>query len=129
MPFIKISTLPNKLDQAAIMKNVEEALYSAVFEGKQLMPRDMATCLWLTMDCVVHKLEPYTEFDPQAIEVPVFVDLYVNTIFSEAKLKTIMEIIGRELSAGTGIGPNYVFIQTHVGKAGYIFINGEVLKG
>ena len=129
MPFIKISTLPNTLDKVTIMRNVENALYTAVFEEKQLMPPNMATCMWQTMDCVVHKLEPYREFDPQAIEVPVFVDLYVNTIFSEAKLKVIMEIIGRELSAGTGIAPNYVFIQTHVGKAGYIFINGEVWKG
>ena len=129
MPFIKISTLPNTLDKAAIMKNVENALYTAVFEDKQLMPANMATCLWQTTDCVVHKLEPYVEFDPQAIEIPIFVDLYVNTIFSEAKLGRIMEIIGHELSAGTGIDPNYVFIQTHVGKAGYIFINGEVWKG
>lgn len=129
MPFIKISTLPNSLNKAEIMKSVENALYTCEFEGKQLMPENMATCIWQTQDCVVHKLESYEKFDPKAIEIPVFVDLYVNTIFSESKVGKIMEIIGAELSKGTGINANYVFIHTHVGNPGYIFINGEVWNG
>jgi hypothetical protein len=129
MPFIKISTLPNHLNKAEIMKNVENALYNCEFEGKKLMPVNMATCIWQTEDCVVHKLEAHKKFDPKAIEIPVFVDLYVNTIFSKPKVGKIMEIIGEELSKGTGIDARYVFIHTHVGNPGYIFINGEVGNG
>ena len=129
MPFIKISTLPNKLNKAEIMKNVENALYKCEFEGEKLMPENMATCIWETQDCVVHKLEPHKKFDPKAIEIPVFVDLYVNTIFTEPQVGKIMEIIGNELSSGTGIDIKYVFIHTHIGNPGYIFINGKVWNG
>nr|WP_321357859.1 hypothetical protein [uncultured Draconibacterium sp.] len=129
MPFIKISTLPNSLNKAEIMKSVENALYTYEFEGKELMPENMATCIWQTQDCVVHKLEAYVEYDPGLVEIPVFVDLYVNTVFSKEKVAVIMEIVGAELSKGTGIDPKYVFIHTHVGNPGYVFINGEVWNG
>ncbi len=126
MPFIKISTLPNKLKKAKIMKNVEKALYSCEIEGKKLMPDNMATCMWQTQDCVVHKLKGYKKFNPKLVEIPVFVDLYANTMFKTEEVAKIMEIVASELSKGTGVDHNYIFIQTHVGKSGYVFINGEV---
>lgn len=129
MPFIKISTLPNSLDKASIMKNVEQALYTAEFEGTELMPKNMATCIWETQDCVVHKIEDYEKFDPTLEEIPVFVDLYVNTIFSTEKVAVIMSIIADELSKGTKVDRKWIFIHTHVGNPGYVFINGEVWNG
>ena len=129
MPFIKISTLPNKLDKAGIMENVEKALYNCEFEGEKLMPENMATCIWQTQDCVVHKLEPHVKFDPKAIEMPVFVDLYVNTVFTKTQVGKIMEIVAGELSVRTGTDHKYIFIHTHIGNPGYIFINGEVWNG
>jgi hypothetical protein len=129
MPFIKISTLPNKLNKAEIMKNVENALYTTVFEGKELMPKNMATCMWQTQDCVVHKLDAYEEFNPKSVEIPVFVDLYVNTMFTTKKMAKVLEIIADELSKGTGADHKYIFIQIHLGNLGYVFINGEVWRG
>lgn len=93
------------------------------------MPENMATCMWQTQDCVVHKLDAYQEFDPKSVEIPVFVDLYVNTMFATKKMGKIMEIIASELSKGTGADHQYIFIQVHVGSPGYVFINGEVWKG
>jgi hypothetical protein len=129
MPFIKISTLPNTLDKARIMREVEDALYTRKYEEKPLMPRNMATCIWATHDCVVHKLKPYSKFDPKASEVPVFVDLYVNTQFGSDKVAVIMETVADALSKGTGVDIKWIFIQVHVGAPGYVFINGKVFRG
>jgi hypothetical protein len=129
MPFIKISTLPNLLDKAAIMKKVEAALYNCEYQGAKLMPENMATCIWQTQDCVVHKLEPHSQFDPTQEEVPVFVDLYVNTQFKSDEVAVIMEIIATTLSKETGVGLKWIFIQTHIGLPGYVFINGKVFNG
>jgi hypothetical protein len=129
MPFIKISTLPNKLDKAAIMKNVEAALYHYEYQGAKLMPENMATCMWLTHDCVVHKLEPHTQFDASEEEIPVFVDLYVNTQFKSDQVAVIMQVIAEALSKGTRVDIKWIFIQVHVGMPGYVFINGNVFSG
>jgi hypothetical protein len=129
VPFIKIATLPNTLDKAKIMQGVEEALYKAKYKERELMPRNMATCIWQTHDCVVHKLKPYTIFDPKLEEIPVFVDLYVNTIFGSGEVALIMETVAKALSDGTGVDLKWIFIQVHVGAMGYVFINGKVSGG
>lgn len=129
MPFIKISTLTNSLDKAAIMKNIENKLYYHDYQGEKLMPQNMATCLWQTNDCIVHKQEAHTQFDPKQEEIPVFVDLYVNTQFKSDQVAIIMQIIAEELSNGTGIDIKWVFIQVHIGLPGYVFINGSVFSG
>jgi hypothetical protein len=129
MPFIKISTLPNNLDKAAIMKAVESDLYSYDYDGAELMPRNMATCIWQTSDCIVHKIESHTQFDPKQEEVPVFVDLYVNTQFSADQVATIMRVVANALSKGTGVDLKWIFIHTHVGEPGYVFINGKLFNG
>ena len=129
MPFIKISTLRNKLNKAEIMKNIESALYTTECDGEKLVPENMATCMWQTQDCVVHKLDAYQDFHPKSVEIPVFVDLYVNTMFTTEKMGKIMEVIADKLSKGTGANHQYIFIQIHMGNPGYVFINGNVWKG
>ncbi|MDR3705704.1 MAG: hypothetical protein P4L28_07360 [Paludibacteraceae bacterium] len=129
MPFIKISTLLNSLDKAAIMKNIENKLYNCDYQKDKLMPPNMATCIWQTNDCVVHKLESHTQFDPKQEEIPVFVDLYVNTQFKSDQVAIIMQVIAEELSNDTGIDIKWVFIQVHIGLPGYVFINGNVFTG
>ena len=129
MPFIKISTLRNVSETGKIMKSLEKTLYEYDYKGKKLMPKDMATCMWQTTDCMVHKMDEYYEFNKDQVEIPVFVDLYVNTWFDEGEVGKIMEIIADELSKGTKIDRNYVFIHTHVGNPGYIFISGKIWTG
>jgi hypothetical protein len=129
MPFIKISTLPNKLNKAAIMKDIEAALYHYEYRGSKLMPENMATCIWQTNDCVVHKLESYSQLDPEQKEIPVFVDLYVNTQFKSDETAIIMQVIAETLSKGTGVDIKWIFIQVHIGMPGYVFINGNVFTG
>ena len=126
MPFIKISTLHNNLDKVAIMKAVETDLYN--YDNGKLMPENMATCIWQTNDCIVHKKKPYTQFNPSLEEIPVFVDLYVNTLFSKDKVAIIMEVVAKALSKGTGVDLKWIFIHTHVGGPGYVFINGSVFN-
>lgn len=129
MPFIKISTLRNKLNKAEIMKQVENALYTTEIKDEKLVPKGMATCIWQTQDCVVHELIAHQDFDPKSVEIPVFVDLYVNTMFTTEKMGRIMEVIADELSKGTGANHKYIFIQIHMGNPGYVFINGKVWNG
>jgi hypothetical protein len=127
MPFIKISTLPISLDKAAIMKAVENDLYN--YDEGKLMPENMATCIWQTSDCIVHKKEQHTRFHQTQEEVPVFVDLYVNTQFSADQVATIMKVVANALSKGTGVDLRWIFIHTHIGEPGYVFINGKVFDG
>lgn len=105
------------------MKNVEETLCLCDLEVEKLMSENMATCIGLTQDSIAHKLNAYSEFDSKLVEIPIFIDLYVNTIFSKKKVVRIMEIIGAELSKGTSVDSKYVFIHTHVGNTDYVFIN------
>lgn len=129
MPFIKITTLRNVPETAKIMRDLERELYEYELEGQPLMPKNMATCMWQTSDCMVHGLETHYEFDQFQIEIPVFVDLYVNTIFTDRQLGKIMHIIADKLSEGTGVNRKFVFIHVHLGKPGHVFINGEVWHG
>jgi hypothetical protein len=77
----------------------------------------------------VHKLESYSQLDPEQKEIPVFVDLYVNTQFKSNETAIIMQVIAETLSKGTGVDIKWIFIQVHIGMPGYVFINGNVFTG
>lgn len=129
MPFIKISSLRKVPKTGKVMRSIEKALYKKKFKGKNLIPENMATCMWQTTDCMVHQLEPHYEFNKKQVEIPIFVDLYVNTWFTKKQVGKIMDIIATQLSKRTKLNKKYVFIQVHIGKPGYVFINGKVFSG
>lgn len=126
MPFIKISSLPNTLDKAAIMKKLEKALYD-----DKLLPKDMGTCIWSTSECVVHSQQVYGVFETKddSFSDLVFVDLYLNTILNEDGIRGVMEKIWFELGNAPGINKDRIFIHVHVGAPGRVLINNKVWTG
>ncbi len=132
MPFIKISTLATEIDKEAIMQKVEQALYDPQADGGQpLVPAGMVTCMWQTLDGLVHEgkgYQAYEAYPAGQADVPIFVDLYVNT-FLEGSAPKIMEVVASILSDGTEFGRKWIFIHTHVGGPQKVFINGAVWDG
>ncbi|NOQ25623.1 MAG: hypothetical protein GQ564_09715 [Bacteroidales bacterium] len=126
MPFIKISSLQNVPKREQIMKNVEQALYAIKVNGIKLIPDNMATCMWQTLDIVVHSNDAHRIFNKTDDEIPIFVDLYMNTVFNQDGISLVMETIADELSNIGEINRDNVVIMVHVGKPGYIFINGDI---
>lgn len=126
MPFIKISTLKNVPERERIMKNIEKALYDIKVKGAQLIPDNMATCMWQSLDIVVHKIDAHRMFNKKDKEIPIFVDLYMNSVFNQDGISFVMETIADGLSSTGEINRKNVVIMVHVGKPGYIFINGAI---
>jgi hypothetical protein len=126
MPFIKISALQEVPNKDKLMQNVEQALYDCQFRNAPLMPQNMATCLWQTLDSIIHKGEVHHAFEKEKAEVPVFVDLYVNRIFNHEGISLIMETIADTLSGTGEINKKNIFIHVHEGNPGFIYINGAV---
>ncbi|NOQ75277.1 MAG: hypothetical protein GQ574_24915 [Crocinitomix sp.] len=126
MPFIKISTLKNVPEREQIMKNIENALYTITVNGVRLIPDAMATCMWQSLDIVVHKNDAHRIFNKKDVEIPIFVDLYMNTVFNQDGISLVMETIADELSNIGEINRDNVVIMVNVGKPGYIFINGKI---
>jgi hypothetical protein len=125
MPFIKISTLQNVPQREELMINLEQALYKIELNGVRLIPNNMATCLWQTLDLIVHSKQSHTVFNKTEDEVPIFVDLYMNTVFNQDGISLVMETIADELSTGE-INRDNVVIMVHVGQPGYIYIKGHI---
>ncbi len=125
MPFIKISTLKNVPEKEQLMVDIEKALYDIEFNGTQLIPDNMATCMWQTLDGVVHKKEIHQTFNKDDVEIPIFVDLYINTIFNQDGISIVMETIAETLSSGE-IKKENVVIMVHLGQPGYIYISGKI---
>jgi hypothetical protein len=126
MPFIKISTLKNVPEREQIMKNVEQALYNIKVKGTQLIPDNMATCMWQSLDIIVHKIDAHRIFNKKDKEIPIFVDLYMNTVFNQDGISLVMKTIADELSRIGDINRKNVVIMVHLGQPGYIFINGDI---
>jgi hypothetical protein len=126
MPFIKISSLQNVPEREQIMKNVEQALYAIKVNGALLIPDGMATCMWQTLDVIVHNNDAHRLFNKTDNEVPIFVDLYMNTVFNQDGISIVMETIADELSSTGEINRDNVVIMVNVGKPGYIFISGKI---
>lgn len=126
MPFIKISTLKNVPEREQIMINIEKGLYAIKVNDVQLIPENMATCMWQSMDIIVHKYDAHRVFNKKDVEMPIFVDLYMNTVFNQDGISLVMETIADGLSSTGEINRNNVVIMVHVGKPGYIFINGDI---
>ena len=126
MPFIKISSLPNNLDKSSILCKLEKALYD-----KGVLPQDMATCIWSTNDCVVHRQTAYENFEntSDGFSDLIFVDLYLNTILNEDAIRSVMETIWSELGENDGINRDHIFIQVHVGAPGRVLINNKIWTG
>lgn len=128
MPFVKISALPGRaLDIRKITSAVERNLYD-----NDILPKGSATVLWQTLDCITHTLgstgvqESLREFDPGKKEFPVFIDLYLTSVFGYDEVKNIMASIASSVGDAAGMNPEYVFVHTHVGEPGYVYINNEV---
>lgn len=121
MPFVKISALPNKFDVGKIMKEMEEKFYDAT-----VVPEGKATFLWQTLDCITHNGDSQYEFDPKKDEFPIFVDLYVDSVFNYREISEMMESITSELNSQTQIDRKWVFIFTHIGNPGHVYVMDKV---
>lgn len=124
MPFVKISALPSKSHHVdKIMEAMEYDLYQ-----KEILPTGSATILWQKLDCITHtpactgKQESVIEFDSTKNEFPIFVDLYLTTVFNYEVIAKIMKSITATLSSKTKIDPKYVFIHTHMGNPVHVYV-------
>ncbi len=126
MPFIKISTLRNVPEREQLMKNVEQGLYDIEVDNRKLIPEGMATCMWQSMDLIVHNSEVHREFNKTDVETPIFVDLYMNTVFNQDGITLVMQTIAHQLCSVGDISHDNVVIMVHLGQPGYIFISGKV---
>lgn len=126
MPFIKISSLPTDIDKAAIMKKLEKELYD-----DELLPKDMATCIWNTSDCIVHSQTDYKILEPKegSFSDLIFVDLYLNTIINEDGIGKIMKKIWSVLGEEAAINKDHIFIHVHLGTPGRVLINNKIWTG
>ena len=128
MPFIKISALPDKsLKVDEIMEAMENELYLS-----GILTRGSTTFLWQTLDCITHtrmntgKQESLFQLDPHKDKFPVFIDLYLTTVFKYDDIAKIMKSITHSLSDKINYNPKNIFIHTHVGTPGHVYILDEV---
>lgn len=129
MPFVKISALPgNDFDCAEVM----EAMEDEFAKKKTGLPIGTATFIWQTLDCITHRQKGETDprslkkFDPSEKEIPIFVDLYITSVFNYENIANMMDSITTILNEKTRIPREYVFIHTHIGNPGRVYINDEV---
>lgn len=130
MLFVKISALSGKsLKVDEIMGAMESDLYD---DDKKILPKGSSTFLWQTLDCITHtpkstgKQESLFELDSKKDEFPIFVDLYLTTVFKYDEIAKIMRSITSILSAKTKIDKKNIFIHTHIGSPGHVYILDEV---
>ncbi len=128
MPFVKISALPSRhFHDSDVMEAMEDD-----FAENADLPIGSATFLWQTLDCMTHRRTGETryhslrKFNPAEKEFPIFVDLYVTSVFDYAGITKIMKSITRVLHRKTKIDKKYVFIHTHIADPGHVYISGEV---
>lgn len=130
MPFVKISALPIPID-GFVPSDVMEAMEDD-FEKNADLPIGSATFLWQTLDCITHRLKDAVkprsvkEFDPSEKQIPIFVDLYITSVFDYASIAKIMNSITAILHEKTEVGMDCVFIHTHIAEPGTVYISGEV---
>ncbi len=128
MPFVKISVLPiDDCKPSDVMEAMEKD-----FADNAGLDVGTATFLWQTLDCITHrKLETdpprsIEKFDPSEEQIPIFVDLYITSVFNYDGIAAIMNSITNVLNEQTGIGKDNVFIHTHIAEPGQVFISGKV---
>jgi len=128
MPFVKISALPGgDFNCAEVMEAMEEN-----FALKADLPLGTATFIWQSLDCMTHRQKGETaprslkKFDPSAKEIPIFVDLYITSVFDYESIAKMMDSITTVLNKKTCIPREYVFIHTHIGNPGHVYINDGV---
>lgn len=130
MPFVKISALPSEdFDCSTVMEKMETAFADHPDLG---LVYGTTTFMWQTLDCITHRLTGETaprsrrEFNPSDIQIPVFVDLYITSVFTYSQIKDIMETITTSLHEHTKIPRESVFIHTHVAQPGQAYISDSV---
>lgn len=128
MPFVKISALPGgAFDCDQVMEAMEDD-----FARNAGLPLGTATFIWQTLDCMTHRLKGETaprslkKFDPSEKEIPIFVDLYITSVFDYESIAKMMNSITTVLNEKTQISREYVFIHTHIGNPGHVYINDGV---
>ncbi len=128
MPFVKISALPiDSCKYSAVMEAMEDD-----FAQNADLPIGSATFLWQTLDCITHRQKgeidyrSLKEFDPSEKEIPIFVDLYITSVFDYESIAKIMNSITTILNKKTKIDREFVFIHTHIADPGHVYISGEV---
>ncbi len=128
MPFVKISAL---LGQSLKVDEIMEAMENDLYEN-EIIPKGSSTFLWQTLDCITHTLastgkqESLFEFDSTKKEFPVFIDLYLNSVFKYDDIAKIMKSLTSVLSDKTKIDPKNIFIHTHIGAPGHVYILDSV---
>ncbi len=128
MPFVKISVLPiDDCKPSDVMEAMEDDF--ALNAG---LPVGSATFLWQTLDCITHRQAGKVEhrsiekFDPSEEEIPIFVDLYITSVFDYESIAKIMNSITTILNLKTNIARDNVFIHTHIADPGHVYISDKV---
>ncbi len=128
MPFVKISALPSDdYNCSDVMEAMEDD-----FAQNADLPIGTATFLWQTLDCITHRQKgevdyrSLREFNPSEKEIPIFVDLYITSVFDYESIAKIMNSITTILNKKTNIQREYVFIHTHIADPGHVFISDAV---
>ena len=130
MPFVKISALPAKSFK---IEEVIRAVEVRLYKGKgAFLPEGSATVMWQTLNAIAHtrkathKQECLYEFDAEKKEFPIFVDLYLTSVFSYGEISKIMKSVTSTIAELTEIDPRFVFIHSHIGSPGHVFIGNDV---
>ena len=128
MPFVKISALPSDdFNCSDVMEVMEQD-----FADHAKLDLGSSTFLWQTLDCITHRLKGKPDprsrrkFDPSESEIPIFVDLYITTVFDYEWISLIMKSITTILHEQTNIPRESVFIHTHVADPGHVYISDKV---
>lgn len=128
MPFVKISALPSDdFKDSDVMEAMEDA-----FALKAGLDIGTASFLWQTLDCMTHRKKGQTSYrslrrlDVTEDEMPIFVELYITSVFDYSAIELIMETIADTLVEKTKITKENIFIHTQVAQPGQVYISGKV---
>lgn len=128
MPFVKISSLPGgQFNRSAVMEAMEDD-----FAENAGLPIGTSSFIWQSLDCITHRqagqieYRSSREFNPSEKEIPIFVDLYVTSVFNYESISKIMGSITKILQKKTQIPREYIFIHAHIADPGHVYISGGV---
>lgn len=117
-PMIRITSMPTNLNIHDVLVKVSKD----VSQGANLDIR-MITYYWQTFDAV---------YCPGCEEAGIkngvtFVDMYVPAFMTEKEVQKVMTSLAAALHKHAGIDPNSIYMYTHVGEKGRLYIKGRVL--
>ena len=118
-PMIRITTKPMNINIHDVLVKVSQD----VSEGSGVNEK-MITYYWQTFDEIYC---PGCE-DAGIKSGITFVDMYVPAFMTEEEIQKVMTSLAAALDKHAGIDPNSVYMYTHVGQKGLLYIKGQVLE-